>query len=323
MRPRWLTLFVQPGRCNVYIDREMTTENPPQDQFASESGFLIMRSNPLPVKIILLMLLAAGGEAFAQDYYLTPNPKQPGAYYMDEAPKLGGRGVPFIQSDIQRAENAMIANPVKYQREPFSYQELENKYPVMDVVPKDRRYQIPIGEQMAMEDRKLNQAKKQAEIDYLRSGSREKVPQNNSDNFSPQEREYLDVQSAKYALGRATSEPKLFELQLREIQNLYPLAFSNREFLEILETRRKTNFSATQQNLESASTPSEGFSSGKNPDGHSVLLVDHKVTMLPYGEITIPKGAKLTVWKYSSTGPCEVQFGDVKFTVNHKALGLR
>lgn len=62
---------------------------------------------------------------------------------------------PFYQSDAARADAAMVANPAMWQRTPTSstiYDEVAERYPVQEVVPRNQRYTVPMEEQMMMDD---------------------------------------------------------------------------------------------------------------------------------------------------------------------------
>jgi len=321
MRPGWLTLFVQPGRWNVYIDREMTTENPPQDQFASEGGFLIMRSDLLPVKIILLMLLAAGGAAFAQDYYLTPNPKQPGAYYMDEAPKLGGRGVPFMPSDAQIADAAMRANPVQYQRQsglspverlvdqafqanPMlqrkSVQQPDGSV-IRQPVPYSQRQTMSTDEAVALENWKLDQQRKRAEIQYLQNQAPPYVDRStdlrNQELPRESDKGEADAMRAITDLSPGSAD---FEIRLESIKKRFPVALT-----DVPLQRAITTYEQAHEKIKAML---------KKPLATGSLTSDHKISVDPSVQITIPKGTKITIWKVSENKTCEVSAGDVRFT---------
>lgn len=138
--------------------------------------------------------------------------------------------VPPPQSPIGRAtrlaDAIMVGQPQQYQRpQTFSYDELEERFPVRTVVAP--RYTVPVEEQMEMDAYRTERLGRETAIQGQMLN--QEVTRNNLDYDRKSMAQAQEVMRSGLLADINPNSPD-FDTQVADIQQRYPLAFQNQAF---------------------------------------------------------------------------------------------
>ena len=231
---------------------------------------------------------------------ITPNPRWPESYSIDIRPAWNSNTPRPILSPIdQMVEEERIANPM-LQRGPeqsgsFDYDQLERRYPVRSVLPQNQRQTMTTEDAMAMDD--YRRKRMADELAIKGAQLNQKIAQR---DLEYKDKIITQAEEVQKLIGGLTPGSPTFDAQVADINLQYPLAQQNSAVQEQIQ-----NLSQTNNQMKALLT---------KPLATGWLNSDHKISVDPSVQITLPKGTKITIWKISKNKTCEVSAGEIRFT---------
>lgn len=183
-------------------------------------------------------------------------------------------------SDLTRTADAMYVGSPTQTRTSYNFDDLEQNYPIREVVPREQRVRVPIEERMYMQQYDLENRQRELSIrgQELNQGIAAKT-------FEYDQKILNQAEGAMSRLGEFDPASPDFDQNFAEFQAQNPLAFQNPAFRQladrlvttrqqILDTGARRESAVSAQGTSSLTAYQEALKQGKTPFEAQALAAD-------------------------------------------------
>ena len=221
---------------------------------------------------------------------ITPNPRWPESYSIDIRPAWNSNTPPPKLSPMERIVDQQFLTDPTLQRGPE-----QPGSSVRSVLPQNERQTMTTEDAMAMHD--YRRKRMADELAIKGAQLNQKIAQR---DLEYKDKIITQAEEVQKLIGGLTPGSPTFDAQVADINLQYPLAQQNSAVQEQIQ-----NLSQTNNQMKALLT---------KPLATGWLNSDHKISVDPSVQITLPKGTKITIWKISKNKTCEVSAGEIRFT---------